>query len=301
MSIQKAVIPLAGLGTRLYPVSTVIPKGLLPFVLADGSVATGIQLIIEDALRAGIEKICLVVHPESLEQYQRFFDGYIDRYAAALALKPELSRQRERLVEMKARIEYAFQDRPLGFGHAVWCASDFADGDPALVLLGDHLVISDGESCSAQLMRAYDTVGATTIGVHRIDASRVNLYGILRGQATTDPELYEALDIVEKPTERLAADQLQTQTLPSGQFLAHFGLFAFTGGIWGALDELVGSHSDDEEIQLTTAERMLVDREPCYAYEIDGSSLDFGIASGYAEAFQSVSRSVFPSQLTVSS
>jgi UTP-glucose-1-phosphate uridylyltransferase len=173
---------MAGLGTRLYPVSIVLPKGLMPFVLPDGRLTTELQLIANALLDAGIEQIGLVVSPEQEAVYRQFLSGDSARYGAALQRRAELHAAYEALQRLNACITLIVQPQPYGFGHAVWCARDFAQGEPVLVMLGDHIPLATGSvSPVQQALAMYERLRAPLYAVYRVPLHAVERYGILRG------------------------------------------------------------------------------------------------------------------------
>ena len=138
-AIKKAVIPIAGYGTRLFPATKVIPKALFPIIAPDGMSKPIIQLIIEEALTAGVEAVCIVAQSHQVEPIADYFSRTVPR---AVREKMELAQQADILVEIGERLHFAIQAEPMGFGHAIYCAKEFAAGEPVMILLGDHLYIS---------------------------------------------------------------------------------------------------------------------------------------------------------------
>ncbi|MCS7065744.1 MAG: sugar phosphate nucleotidyltransferase, partial [Fimbriimonadales bacterium] len=224
--IRKAIVPMAGLGTRLYPVSIVLPKGLMPFVQPGGRLTTGLQLIAGALLQAGIEQIGVVVSPEQEPLYRRFLEGDVVRYGNALQRKPELHAIYEELQRLNAHITLIPQHQPYGFGHAVWCARDFAQGEPVLVMLGDHIPLATGsQSPVQQALTMYEQLQTPLYTVYRVPLQVVERYGILQGEPTTQPRLYRLVQVVEKPDRAFAQEALRTPGLPEGQFFTHFGIY----------------------------------------------------------------------------
>lgn len=299
-TIRKAVVPLAGLGTRLYPVSITTPKGLMPFALSDGSIYAGLELILEPLFQSGIEQACLVIAPDQRKLYERFFAGDPERFGEAINRKPALPAIQRRLHTLRERIVYALQEEPRGLGHAVWQGQAFAQGEPVLVALGDHLYLSkNGVPCAQQLISAFDSVSASVIGAHRVPLQKAPLYGIIQGEPAQLPSLYEIERVQEKPSLEEARDRLRTPGIVDDHCLAHFGLFAFSAGIWEALSTIQQAHQADHgEMQLTTAEQALIKKESVYALELEAVSLDYGTADEYRAAFQWVSQIPPPRDLT---
>ena len=110
--IQKAIIPIAGYGTRLFPATKAVPKALFPIIAQDGIAKPIIQLIIEEALSTGVEEVCLVAQPQQVDPIAGYFSGTV---ADAILEKPELAAQADRLTEIGQRLHFAIQEKPEGF------------------------------------------------------------------------------------------------------------------------------------------------------------------------------------------
>ncbi|MFB3041575.1 MAG: sugar phosphate nucleotidyltransferase, partial [Candidatus Poribacteria bacterium] len=130
--IRKAIIPIAGYGTRLFPATKTVQKALFPLVDRDGVAKPTIQIIIEEALAAGVEEICLVIQPEQRAPIEAYFSGDV---VDAIRQKPELAAQAEKVAAIGKRIQFAVQESQEGYGHAVYCAKDFVGQEPVLVFL----------------------------------------------------------------------------------------------------------------------------------------------------------------------
>ena len=177
--IKKAIIPIAGYGTRLFPATKAVPKALFPIIAQDGFAKPIIQLIIEEALTAGIEEVCLVAQPHQVEPIADYFSGVVP---AAIREKAALAMQADRLAEIGERLHFAIQAEPQGFGHAIYCAKAFADGEPVMILLGDHLYLSETDvSCAKQLVDIYAQIGTSVTSLDICDESELHLNGIVHG------------------------------------------------------------------------------------------------------------------------
>ena len=177
--IKKAIIPIAGYGTRLFPATKAVPKALFPIIAQDGFAKPTIQLIIEEALTAGIEEVCLVAQPHQVEPIADYFSGVVP---AAIREKAALAMQADRLAEIGERLHFAIQAEPQGFGHAIYCAKAFADGEPVMILLGDHLYLSETDvSCAKQLVDIYAQIGTSVTSLDICDESELHLNGIVHG------------------------------------------------------------------------------------------------------------------------
>lgn len=285
--IRKAIVPMAGLGTRLYPIGVVIPKGLMPFVLPNGVLTTGLQLIAETLIAAGVEQIGVVVSPENRPVYEAFLEGGGARYAPARAKRPEMQRAYESLLTIRCRLTFIEQPELWGLGHAVWCARAFADGEPTLVFLGDHIPLPLGDpEPIRQIADAFEARHHPVYGVHRVPTNKVSLYGILQGEPTVTPRLHRLLQLYEKPTPEYALQYLHTVSLPPSEFFAHSGVYAFPSSLWSALEQLAAEYDPTQgEWTLTQAQQRLLQQMPAYLCETEHHWLDFGTVHEYRQTF----------------
>ena len=190
--IRKAVLPVAGLGTRFLPVTKSLPKEMLPIV--DRPL---IQYAVEEALAAGIRELIFITH-----RSKRAIEDYFDR---ALEIERELeSKGRHRqLAELRAlapdhvHIAYARQSAPLGLGHAIHCARHLIGNEPFAVLLPDDLIDADPPVLS-QMVERYESCGSSVIAVQTVNAAETSQYGIV-DTAVVGASLARVLGIVEKP------------------------------------------------------------------------------------------------------
>ncbi len=287
MTLKKAIVPMAGLGTRLYPVSVVLPKGLMPFVLADGRLVTGLQLIAESLLDAGIEQIGVVVSPETQPLYEQFLGGGGALYAASRGRRPAMQEAFEAIQRVAERITLIPQTELHGLGHAVWCAREFAAGEPVLVALGDHIPLQNGEALpAAQLIASCSQLLCPVYAVHTVPLGKVSLYGILKGRPTEHPRLYVLEAVVEKPSPEVAQQSLHTPGLPPDQFFAHYGLYAFPECFWEIQAQIAEEYRRwGREWYLVDAQQRLMAQMPAYLLHVEGECLDFGTPEEYRHAF----------------
>lgn len=259
----------------------------MPFVLPDGRLTTGLQLIAESLLAAGIEQIGVVVSPENRPVYESFLEGGGEQYAPARAKSPALQATYESLQRLRPHIQFIEQPWLWGLGHAVWCARAFACGDTVLVLLGDHIMLPlECPTAITEAARLYDQVHAPVYGVHRVPAGKVAQYGILQGAPTETPRVYRLLQLYEKPTQAYAQQHLRTAGLGADEFFAHNGVYAFPPALWGTLEQIAAHYSPDGgEWTLTYAQQRLLEQTPAYLIESTHSGLDFGTAAEYRRAF----------------
>jgi UTP--glucose-1-phosphate uridylyltransferase len=154
MKVRRAVITAAARGERLYPVADTIQKAMLPVVDLDGLHKPVIQIIAEEAFSSGIEEICVVCAPGDGERYVSAFTSLRDNLVKSYKGSDWATQQADKIDYLLSRLQFAEQAEALGYGHAVYCARDFVQGEPFLLLLGDYLYVSAvaGQRCAAQLV-----------------------------------------------------------------------------------------------------------------------------------------------------
>ena len=276
LRIQKAIIPIAGYGTRLFPATKAVPKALFPIIAQDGIAKPIIQLIIEEALTAGVEEVCLVAQPQQVEPIATYFSSDV---ADAIREKSELAAQADRLGEIGERLHFAIQAEPEGFGHAICCARDFAAGEPVMILLGDHLYISEsGVSCAKQLADVYTQVGQSVTSLDLCHESELSLNGIVHGNSSTEtPRLFTLAQISEKPTVEFAQEHLRVEGIPDQQYLCNFGIDLLNPLLFDILAynyrHRIVTHG---EIQLRDAMTEMIKQEGMYGYRVAGKRYDTG-------------------------
>src|SRR6187551_351828 len=223
--VRKAVITAAGRGTRQYPASTAVQKEMFPLVDRDGLTKAVIQIIGEEAIDSGIEQICLVTQPGEEGQYREYFRRLDDDMVKSFRGKDWAILESEKLGAFGERLHFAEQRSPEGFGHAVYQAREFVGDEPFLLLLGDHVYISDTKDrCARQLIRVYEQYALEAVtGVQPTLERLLHLFGVIRG-APVDANrgIHKAELIIEKPAIEVARERLATPGLPAGNYLAHF-------------------------------------------------------------------------------
>lgn len=190
--VRKAVIPAAGLGTRVLPVTKAMPKEMLPIVDKPA-----IQYIVEEAVRAGIEDI-LIITNRGKDVIQDHFDHVVELEERLAATgKTEQLEQVNHSTHM-ANIFFIRQKETKGLGHAVNCARAFVGNEPFAVLYGDDVIIGEDPACG-QLCRAYEQFGRGVVGIKEVPAADIGKYSSLKVSPLQD-NLYMVTDMVEKPT-----------------------------------------------------------------------------------------------------
>lgn len=291
--IRKAVITAAGKGTRMYPGTNAVQKELFPLVDIDGIAKPTIQIIAEQAWAAGIEELCIVVQPGEAEQFRRHFKGLTEPEKNSFKNKSWGLAQSDLLEKLQKAITYVEQKTQDGFGHAVYCAHEWASREPFMLLLGDHVYHSDSDiNCFEQAISVYHEKQKTVYGVHRTPIDKIHLYGTVAGiRDGANPKLYALDRMVEKPDETYARAHLVTAGLPENFFLTFFGIYLFTPGIFDVLkDHIDRDVRSRGEIQLTTAQHELMRAEGAYGLEIEGEKLDMGTPLGYVQTQLALAR-----------
>jgi UTP--glucose-1-phosphate uridylyltransferase len=286
--VRKAVITAAGKGTRQYPASTAVQKEMFPMVDRDGLTKPVIQIIGEEAIDSGIEQICIVTQPGDEKQYREYFRRLSDDMVKAFRGKDWAILESEKLGAFGERLSFAEQHSPEGFGHAVYQAKKFVGDEPFLLLLGDHVYISDvKDRCARQLIKVYEQYMLDVVtGVQPTVERLLHLFGVIRGEPV-DPAkgIYKAGLIIEKPDIETAREKLATPGLPAGNYLAHFGMHVFSPRIFDSLEYLIKNNlREKNEIQLTAAQEHLRQHTDKYwAVIAQGQRYDTGIPYGLME------------------
>ncbi len=263
MTVKKAIIPAAGLGTRFLPATKSQPKEMLPIVDKPT-----LQYIIEEAIESGIEEI-LIITGRNKKSIEDHFDKSVE-----LELELEQKGKTEMLemvrnISNMVNIHYIRQKEPKGLGHAIHCAKSFIGNEPFAVLLGDDIV--DNETpCLKQLIGAYDEYKTSILGVQEVAKEDTCKYGILDVKHIED-RVYKVKDMVEKPS---------VEEAPSN--IAILGRYIITPAIFDILENQEPGKGG--EIQLTDALKTLGNQEAIYAYNFEGRRYDVGDKFGFLEA-----------------
>ena len=266
MRVRKAVLPVAGFGTRALPATKATPKEMLPVVDRPA-----IQYVVDEALEAGIEHIVFVTgrNKGAIEDY--FDIAYELEEALKAKGKDAILQQVNETTLPAGSASFVRQQSPLGLGHAVWCAKDIVGNEPFAVLLPDVLV-KGSPSCLAQMVSAYDKVGGNVIAVDQVPMERVSSYGVIAPKdGGRDGRLIEMTGMVEKPPVADAPSNLKI----TGRYILQPEIFE--------LLENQGKGAGGE-IQLTDAMDRLMETQSFYAYEFEGQDYDCGSKIGYFEA-----------------
>jgi UTP--glucose-1-phosphate uridylyltransferase len=263
MKLRKAVIPVAGLGTRFLPATKTVPKELLPIVDIPS-----IQYVVQEAVDAGIEEIIFVTG--------RGKDGIEDHFDDAPELEqvladrgqPEMVKMLRRIAEMTEVVSVR-QKKPLGLGHAVLCARDLVGAEPFAVMLADDLIDSE-TPCIRQLSDIFDRTDESVVALMEVPETEVQQYGIIKGKVVQE-RLYQVEATVEKPPAKEAPSRM-----------AIIGRYVLRPEIFSILQKLPPGKGG--EIQLTDGLAQLVRERKVYGCEFLGDRYDIGDKFGFVRA-----------------
>jgi UTP--glucose-1-phosphate uridylyltransferase len=295
LKITKAVITAAGRGVRQYPASDTVQKAMLPLVDRDGLTKPVLQIIAEEALDSGIEQIGVVAAPGDEEVYRRHFRSYAAMLGTAFRGVSWAEEQARRLVDLEDRLRFAVQPEPEGYGHAVWCAREFVGDDPFLLLLGDHVYLSNDAAhgnrrCARQLLDLAEQEGCAVSAVQATREHLIHQYGTLAGRKVGhDPNVYAIEKIIEKPTPTAAELHLHVPGLRAGHYLCFFGMHVLTPRVFAILDEHAAAWRAEPApergpLGLTPALDQLARDEKYLAVEARGTRHNLGVPYGFVEA-----------------
>lgn len=264
LEVKKAVIPVAGLGTRFLPATKAIPKEMLPVVDKPT-----IQYVVEEAIAAGIDDVVLVTGRGKVE-IENHFDIAYELEDVLSRRGDEESLQALRTIDQMIRVVGVRQKEPLGLGHAISMAEGLVSEEAFTVLLGDDLIQSEVPGIR-QLLNAWEVHGKAVVAVERVPRSDVHRYGVVGQGETLSEGLTLVRDVVEKPSVAEAPSDL-----------AIIGRYVLPTRIFGLLKDL--KPGSGGEIQLTDALRTLAKEEGIVACEIQGTRYDTGHRLGWMEA-----------------
>ncbi len=262
--VRKAVIPVAGLGTRFLPATKAMPKEMLTIIDRPT-----IQYIVEEVVASGIQEVILITS-EGKASIENHFDYNFEldtllKEKNKEELRAELERTSSLIEVVSVR-----QKKPLGLGHAIWMARNVVGDEPFLVLLGDDLVRS-ATPCCRQMLDLYEQVGESIVAVQRVPMEQTGSYGIVEGEATEHERTCKISRMVEKPAPGV-----------SDSDMAIIGRYLLMPDIFDILSTTTPGHGG--EIQLTDALQALARRRGMYAYEFQGRRYDAGDKLGYLKA-----------------
>ncbi len=282
--VRKAVIPAAGFGTRMFPATKAVKKEFLPIIDRDGRAKPIILAIVEEALSAGIEEVGIVVHKDSRTFFEDFF-----KTPPSPALFQKLSQQNQEyskyLQELGQHVTILTQDVQEGFGHAVFCAKEWTNCEPFLLLLGDHIYSSQTEiSCARQLLDIYSQVQQSVIGLRVTPSDVIHHYGCAAGVWQEQDAILSVTQVYEKPDVEYARHHLRVEGMAEDLFLSFFGMYVLEPKIFDYLAEHInGNFRERGEFQLTSCLDKLRQSEGIAGYVVKGRCFDTGLPEVYRQ------------------
>ena len=275
--IRKAVVPAAGLGTRHFPASHAVKKELFPVVGPDGIARALFHYHLIELTKAGIERVCVIVQPGDEKPIRDYLAGPGEEYLKRLAKYPPLAAEAARMRELNDVVTFAVQDEQEGYGHAVYQSRSFADGDPVLLCLGDHLF----RGGYRELIAAAGHERSVS-AVNRISSAELKGFGTIAGKRRPDGLIDVSL-IMEKPDVATAQAKLRVDGLGNDEFLGWFGMHLLSPTIYDVLGQMIRDDvRDGGEFQLTRAQEIQRQRDGYLAVEMTTARrFDFGVPDDY--------------------
>lgn len=282
--VRKAVIPAAGFGTRLFPASKAMKKELFPVIDSSGQAKPAIMAIVEEAIAAGIEEICLIVQQGDIELFESFFKTPppIEHYNK---LSKENKTYCDYLLALGSKVAFVTQDVQEGFGHAVYCAREWVGNEPFLLMLGDHLYGSNEERCCArQVVEAYEQVGHSVVGLKETPIEHLSNFGCVTGVWKEADTLLSVTEFYEKPDPEYAMEHLHVDGMDVDQFLTVFGIYVIQPQIFEFLEQNIAHNLRERgEFQLTSCLDELRKAEGFSGYVVKGKRYDIGLPEEYRQ------------------
>ena len=259
MRIRKAVLPVAGLGTRVLPASKVVPKEMLPLVDKPT-----LQYIVEEAVAAGIEEIIFVTS-RSKRSIEDHFDAFPELEMVLERKGKQKALEELRQVESMATYTSVRQPEPRGLGHAVLCAKELVGNEPFVVMLGDDLVAPE-TPCLPRMIEIHEQYGCSVLSLFKSPPEQISSLGIVSVE-DVGPDVVKVTHLVEKPA---------LEEAPSD--LAVAGRYVLTADIFGFLEKTPPGKGG--EIQVTDAIEMQAQAGRCYGLRFTGIRYDTGTPLG---------------------
>ena len=282
-TVRKAIIPVAGFGTRLYPATRSLKKDFFPIPCADGMVRPVILILLEELVKSGVEEICLVLGSEEERiQYTEFFERPLSEEHLR-KLNKEAQEYENRILDIGKRLRYVYQREKRGFGHAVYQAMEFTGGEPVLLLLGDTLYRSQtNKPCALQLIERYERYNQLMVSIHPIPLAEVSHYGILSGVwEDKDNTILNVSVMHEKPKASYSEEFLGVRNKDGEkEYYSVFGQYILTPEVFVQLEADV-QKADAEgdttrEIELTAALEAVRQKSGMIGVRLKGIMYDMG-------------------------
>ncbi len=282
-TVRKAIIPVAGFGTRLYPATRALKKDFFPIPCADGMVRPVILILLEELVKSGVEEICLVLGSEEERiLYTDFFERSLSEEHLR-KLNKEAQEYENHILDIGKRLHYVYQREKRGFGHAVYQAVEFAGHEPVILLLGDTLYHSNSNKpCALQLIEEYERYNQLMVSIHSVPLAEVSHYGIMSGVwEDKDHTILNVSVMNEKPKPSYAEEFLGVRNKDGKkEYYSVFGQYILTPDVFDQLAadieqaDTVGDAT--REIELTAALEAVRQKSGMIGVRLDGTMYDMG-------------------------
>lgn len=282
-TVRRAIIPVAGFGTRLYPATRGLKKDFFPIPCPDGLVRPVILILLEELVKSGVEEICLVLGSEEERiQYTDFFERQLSEEHLR-KLNKEAQEYENRILDIGKRLRYVYQHEKRGFGHAVYQAAEFANNEPVLLLLGDTIYRSkSNKPCALQMIEEYERYNSLMVSIHPVPLSKVSHYGILSG-VWEDKEhtILSVSSMNEKPKASYAEEFLGVRNKDGEkEYYSVFGQYILTPDVFAQLEKDIqqadAEGDNQREIELTSALEAVRQKSGMMGVRLDGVMYDMG-------------------------
>ena len=282
-TVRKAIIPVAGFGTRLYPSTRIMKKDFFPIPCPDGMVRPVILILLEELVKSGVEEICLVLGSEEERKiYKEFFERPLsDEHLRKL--NAEAQEYENRILDIGKRLRYVYQREKRGFGHAVYQAAEFAGNEPVLLLLGDTLYRSTtNKPCALQMIEEYERYNQLLVSIHSVPLVDVSLYGILSGVWEDKERTVLNVSVMhEKPKASYAEDFLGVRNAEGQkEYYSVFGQYILTPEVFAQLASDIAQADEagdtTKEIELTAALEAVRQQSGMMGVRLNGTMYDMG-------------------------
>jgi UTP-glucose-1-phosphate uridylyltransferase len=282
-TVRKAIIPVAGFGTRLYPATRTIKKDFFPIPCPDGMVRPVILILLEELVKSGVEEICLVLgSKEERQLYKDFFDRSLSEEHLH-KLNAEAQEYENRILDIGKRLRYVYQNEKRGFGHAVYQAAEFAGNEPVLLLLGDTLYRSTtNKPCALQLIEEYERYNQLLVSIHSVPLEEVSHYGILSGVWEDKERTILNVSVMQEKPKASYAEEFLGVRNSEGQkeYYSVFGQYVLTPDVFAQLaSDIAQADAEGDttrEIELTAALEAVRQKSGMMGVRLNGVMYDMG-------------------------
>ena len=294
-TVRKAIIPVAGFGTRLYPATRSLKKDFFPIPDKDGMVKPVILILLEELVKSGIEEVCLVLGSEEERiLYRDFFETPLsDEHFHKL--NPEMQEYENRILAIGKKLKYVYQKEKRGFGHAVYQAAEFANQEPVLLLLGDTVYRTDSNKpCALQLIEKYEQYNKLMVSIHPVPLAEVSHYGILSGtwEDKNETEL-NISQMNEKPKASYAEEFLGVKCKDGvRKYMSVFGQYILTPEVFEQLrSDIENTIDTSKEVELTSALDKVREKSGMIGVKLQGRMFDMGNFNAFLKCVSDYSKS----------